>query len=294
MRYSLFLGCTIPVRQMNYELSARVVSKTLGIDLVDGGFGCCGFPVQPVDEAKALSMAAVNLKKAAEKGLDVVTLCSACGEMLARSEKALNGDEATLKNVNKILGSRLGAEYRGEKPRVVHFARMLYQDLGVEKIKAKVTHPLKGLRLACHPGCHYERPSTLYDGFDDPEFPGSLDRLVEATGAEAVDYIGKNDCCGGSLLAVREEASKAMTKGKLDTLKAAGVDALVLICPFCGIMYDKYQRTLAEELQQSYDIPVLYYPQLLGLALGIGSDQLGFDINSVSVKGLLEKVGVKS
>ena len=294
MRYSLFLGCTIPVRQMNYELSARVVSKTLGIDLVDGGFGCCGFPVQPVDEARALSMAAFNLKKAAEKGLDVVTLCSACGEMLARSEKALNGDEATLKNVNKILGSRLGAEYRGEKPRVVHFARMLYQDLGVEKIRAKVTHPLKGLRIACHPGCHYVRPSTLYDGFDDPEFPGSLDRLVEATGAEAVDYIGKNDCCGGSLLAVKEEVSKAMTKGKLDTLKVAGIDALVLICPFCGIMYDKYQGTLAEELQQSYGIPVLYYPQLLGLALGIGPDQLGFDINSVSVEGLLKKAGMVS
>jgi len=294
MRYSLFLGCTIPVRQMNYELSARAVSKALGIGLVDEEFGCCGFPIEPVDEVRALSMAAVNLKKAAEAGLDVVTLCSACGEMLAKSEKVLNNDEATLKNVNKLLSSRLGVEYQGEKPRVVHFARMLYQDFGVENIKGKITHPLKGLRIACHPGCHYVRPSTLYDGFDDPEFPGSLDRLVEATGAEAVEYIGKNDCCGGSLLAVKEEVSKAMTRGKLDTLKAANVDAMVLVCPFCGIMYDKYQRILAEELQQSYGIPVLYYSQLLGLALGISPDHLGFDVNSVSVHGLLEKVGVES
>ena len=291
MRYAVFLGCTIPSRQMNYEQSARAVSEALGIELVDADFGCCGFPIEPIDEVKALSMAAMNLKKAQEKGLDVVALCSACGEMLAKAEETLEKDESTAKNVNRLLSKQLGLEYSGERPRVIHFARMLYEDVGTERIRSMVKRPLGGLKIATHPGCHYVRPSTLSGGFDDPEFPHSLDELVEATGAEAVDYIGKEDCCGGGILAVREDVAKAMTRKKLETLSGK-VDAMVLVCPFCGIMYDRYQKLMAAELEKDFNVPVLYYPQLLGLALGIDPEELGFDINSVSVDGLLEKVGV--
>lgn len=292
MKYSVFLGCTIPSRQMNYEQSARAVAKALGVELVDTDYGCCGFPIEPVDEVKALSMAAMNLTKAQKTGLDVVSLCSACGEMLSKAEDVLEKDEATRKKVNGLLKKQTGSSYEGESPRIVHFARMLYEDFGVERIKELVKHTLGGLKVATHPGCHFVRPSTLFDGFDDPEFPGSLDRLVEATGAESVDYPGKIDCCGGGILAVREGLAKTMTLNKLETLAEAGVDALVLICPFCGIMYDRYQKLMAAELEKEFGIPVLYYPQLLGLALGIDPEELGFDINSISVDGLLEKVGV--
>jgi heterodisulfide reductase subunit B len=291
MKYSIFLGCTIPTRQMNYEQSARAVAKELGIDVVDAAFGCCGFPVEPVDEVKALGMAATNLKRASEVGNDVVALCSACGEMLCKAEDRLEKDDSALKAVNKLLSTSTGVEYKMEKPRVIHFARMLHDDYGLDKIRAMLKHPLTGLKFASHPGCHYVRPSTLYPGFDDPEFPGTLDRLIESTGAEAFAYEGKTDCCGGSILAVREDIAKAMTRKKLESL-AGKIDALVLICPFCGIMYDKYQKTLEDELQKKYEIPILYYPQLLGLALGIEPSKLGFDVNSVSVQKLLEKVGV--
>jgi heterodisulfide reductase subunit B len=287
VRYQLFLGCTIPARQSNYEQSARKVSEALGIELSDPEFGCCGFPIEPVDEVKALAMAAMNLKKAAEDEAPVVTLCSACGEMLVKAEKLL-GDEETAKKVNAVLAKSVGTAYEGEKPQVLHFARMLHQVYGLDKIREKVKKPL-GVKVATHPGCHYVRPKDLFAGFDDPEYPRSLDELVEATGAESVDYVGKTDCCGGSLLAVDEKVSKAMTRKKLDRLKGK-VDALVLICPFCGIMYDKYQRLLEEEAQTQYGVPVLYYPQLLGLALGLDPGDLGFDVNSVPVKQLLEKV----
>ncbi|MGD2200320.1 MAG: CoB--CoM heterodisulfide reductase iron-sulfur subunit B family protein [Candidatus Bathyarchaeota archaeon] len=291
MRYSVFLGCTIPSRQMNYELSAREVSKKLGIELLASDYGCCGFPLEPVDEIKALSMAAMNLKKAHDTGLSLVSLCSACGEMLVKAQSLLDEDEASLKAVNRLLKKSLDSNYKDEKVRVVHFARMLYQDVGVEKIRESVTNPLEGLKVATHPGCHYVRPSTLFDGFDDPEFPGTLDRLVEATGAESVDYEGKIDCCGGGILAVNEGVAKLMTLKKLETLSKAGVDALVLICPFCGIMYDRYQKLMAMELEREFGIPVLYYPQLLGLAQGIDPEKLGFDMNSIPVDGLLERVG---
>ena len=287
MRYQLFLGCTIPARQNNYERSARKVSEALGLELLGTDFGCCGFPVEPIDEVKALSMAAVNLKKASEVGEPVVSLCSACGEMLNKAERLLE-DEDTSKRVNAILGKSLNLSYEGEKPVILHFARMLHQEYGLDRIREKVKNPLK-IKVATHPGCHYVRPKELFGEFDDPEYPRSLDELVEATGAEAVDYVGKTDCCGGSLLAVNEGVSKAMTRKKLNTLKGK-VDALVLVCPFCGIMYDKYQKTLEEEAGTQYNVPVLYYPQLLGLALGIDPGELGFDVNSVSVKQLLEKV----
>lgn len=291
MRYAVFLGCTIPSRQMNYEQSSRAVARVLGIELVDADFGCCGFPLEPVDEVKALSMAAMNLKKGHETGLDVVTLCSACCEMLMKAEDILERDKAVGKNVDGLLSKQVGSEYGGEKPRVIHFARMLYEDMGVDKIRSLVKHPLGGLKIATHPGCHYVRPSSLTGDFDDPEFPHSLDELVEATGAESVDYIGKGDCCGGGILAVREDVAKAMTWKKLEALSGK-VDALVLVCPFCGIMYDRYQKLMADDLERELNVPVLYYPQLLGLALGVDTEELGFDVNSISVEGLLEKVGV--
>ena len=288
MKFNLFLGCTIPTRQMNYEQSAREVATNLGIELMEGGFGCCGFPVEPIDEVKSLAMAASNLILSSKSGLDTVVLCSACGEMLSKAEKRLAEDEGTLKSVNKLL-LQVGLEYKGEKPRIVHFARLLHDDYTIDKLRGKVKKPLKGLKVASHPGCHYVRPSTLYPGFDDPEFPGTLDKLIEALGAEALEYNGKTDCCGGSLLAVREDVSKAMTSKKLSML-AGKVDAMVVICPFCGIMYDKYQRSLEEELETKYGLPVVYYTQLLGLALGLDPAKLGFDINSVSVQALLDKV----
>lgn len=289
MSYSLFLGCTIPTRQMNYEQSAREAAKALGLELLDGEYGCCGFPLEPIDEVKAMAMAAANLKKLYDSRRDAVVLCSACGEMLSKAEKRLESDEATLKAVTKIL-AQAGIDYKGEKPRVIHFARMLNDEYGLEKLKAHIKRPLTSLKIASHPGCHYVRPSTLYPGFDDPEFPGTLDRLVEATGATPLDYEGKTDCCGGGILAVREDIAKEMTGNKLKKLSGK-VDGMVVICPFCGIMYDKYQRTLEEELGRQLGVPILYYTQLLGLALGIDPSKLGFNVNSVSVQGLLAKVG---
>jgi heterodisulfide reductase subunit B len=273
---------------MNYEESARKVSEVLGIEIIDNDFGCCGFPIEAINETKALSMAAMNLKKASESNEPLLTLCSACGEMLSKAEQLLENEVVT-KEVNKLLQKNLGTSYNGEKPRVLHFVRMLYEDYGIDKLRENISNPLTGIKIATHPGCHYVRPKELFQGFDDALFPKSLDELVEVTGAELVDYIGKTDCCGGSILAVSESIAKVMTMKKLETLFGT-VDALVLICPFCSIMYDKYQKLLGEELEKEYNIPVLYYPQLLGLALGQKPEDLGFDVNSVSVDELLERV----
>ncbi|HDI52826.1 MAG TPA: hypothetical protein ENF89_01605 [Candidatus Bathyarchaeota archaeon] len=285
MRYALFLGCTVPARQMNYEQSARAVAEALDIEFVDLPFGCCGFPLEPLDRVRSLAMAAYNLMLASREGLDIAALCSACAETLIKAEWLLSREEGLLRRVNRVLGE-LDAEYRGEAPRVLHITRMLHEEVGVERIKGLIERPLNDLRVAVHYGCHYMRPSEAYGGFEDPERPRSLDELVEATGAESVEYPGKMDCCGGGLLAVSERVAKEMAAKKLRRLSELGVDALILICPFCAIMYDRYQSLILGEGR----IPVLYYTQLLGLALGLEPETLGLDLNAVAVDRLLEKV----
>ena len=292
MKYALFLGCTIPSRALNYELSTRKVAEVLGIELVDLDFGCCGFPLAAVDEIKAFALAAGNLSLAKKHNLPILALCSACAEALTKTETSLAEREDLSKRVNRLLKTRLGLEYRGGVS-IKHFARFLYEDFGIDNLKKIIKRPLKGVKIANHYGCHYMRPSEVYQNFDDPLFPVSLDLLVEATGAENTNYKTKMECCGGAIAGMNENIAMKLAETKLDDLSKIEVDAMVVICPFCSIMYDKQQVLISEAEGKNFEIPVLYYPQLLGLALGIEPDELGFDLNATSVEKLLKKIGVE-
>ena len=147
--------------------------------------------------------------------------------------------------------------------------------------------------MSVHYGCHYLRPSELYDCFDDAENPSTVENLVAVTGAAVVDYKNKLECCGGAILGVEEDIALSMAKQKLDNVTANKVDALVTICPFCSIMYEDNQRKIESKFNVEYNLPVLYYPQVLGLALGIDQKKLGFRLNKVKAKAVLEKAGVE-
>lgn len=288
MRYAFFMGCTVPIRVQNYELATRRLSEKLGIELVDLDFTCCGAPVEPLKRETALVMAARNLAIAEEKGLNIVTVCNSCTKSLTKFNKVLQNDEKTLARVNHHLKA-LGLNYGGGVS-VKHFARMLYEDFGVKNIERRVVSSLRGLAVAVHYGCHYYRPSEVYDNFDDPENPKSLDELIEATGARSLDYENKGLCCGGTILALFDETALAMSGEKLKSAVAAGADALVVVCPFCGIMFDTCQREVEDVFLERYRLPVIYYPQLLGLSLGLGEDELGFEMNLFDVGKLLGKI----
>jgi heterodisulfide reductase subunit B len=292
-RYAIFLGCTVPVRSFQYELSARNVLKALGVELVDiQDFACCGFPVEGVDHFSASVLAARNLALAEKEGLNIMTLCSACTGHLAKTLMHLSGEggKEELARVNEVLKD-FDLEYKG-RTRVKHFARVLIDDVGLEAIRAKVVKPLDALRIAPHYGCHYVKPSEIFDGYDDPVHPRSLDELIEVTGAEAVDYRDKMACCGGGILAIEEETPMKMVQGKLENIKKAGADAMTLICPFCNIMYDEFQPTIETNYETEYNIPSLFYSQLLGLAMGMDpKKELGVKKNVVKVKPLLKKLG---
>lgn len=289
MKYALFLGCTIPARGRNYELSARKVAARLGIQLVDlEGFVCCGFPIKSADKDSAMLLGAYNLALAEKNGLSVCSLCSSCTSALTEVAHHLSEHAAARGAVNERL-SRVGLRLEGGV-KVRHFARILYEEVGAEELKKHFQKDLKNLRIACHYGCHYLKPSEIYDNFDQVEDPHTLDEMVALTGAKVVDYANKKRCCGGPVLAVDEKTALAVAKEKLDDLKEAGANAMCLVCPFCSVMYDSNQKGIETAFSAAYNLPVLYLPQVLGLAMGFESKKLGFNLNVVKTKDLLALV----
>ncbi len=289
--YTLFLGCTCPARARNYEISARKVAEALGIEFADEpDFICCGFPVKSVHHESAMVMAAMNLALAERRGQDLCTLCSACTGALAEADHELKEDGDLRREVNRRLSEVDGSlRYEGTTE-VKHLARVLREDVGVDKIREAVKRDISSLRLAAHYGCHLLKPSRIHN-LDDPEAPESLDELIEATGAQSIDYEDKKHCCGGSVLAVDQDVALSIGKVKLESAKKAGADALVVVCPFCSVMYDDNQRTIEKKFETTYGLPVLYYPQVLGLALGFGMKELGLNMNKVKTKELVGSLG---
>jgi len=287
MRYALYLGCTAPVRAMNYELAARNTASRLGIELVDiNDFGCCGFPLKSVHHETALLLSVRNLALAEEQDVDICALCSSCTGTLAEANHALQNEELR-ERVNRELEAATGRRYNGTI-RVRHFARVLYEEVGLKRVQEAVTVDLSDLRLAAHYGCHYLKPVEAHDGFDDPENPHSLDELIEALGASSIYYEGREQCCGGGILGADEKTALALPHLKLERAVAAGADAMVVICPFCDIMYELQQHRIEKLYETRYNLPVVFYPQLLGLAMGLSANEVGLPLNRVKSRKLME------
>ncbi len=287
MRAAFFLGCTVPMRNLNYEASARKAAQALGVELIDEPeFQCCGFPLKSISAEDALLVAARNLALAGKLELPVVTLCSACAVTLAEAAHVLDRDEELRAGIDDRL-AKLGLTYRPGQ-RVYHFIRYLITEVGLDRIAAKIERPLEGYRFSPHYGCHYVKPGQVHGFFDDPIRPRTLARLLELLGAEAVDDGALAECCGGGLLGAEEELANALALKRLSAAGEAGVDGLVLICPFCNVMLEGQQKKIFKAEEIGYKVPVFFYPQLLGLALGFSPGELGFKLNRVKNKELVK------
>lgn len=285
---ALFLGCTVPVRATNYEQSFREVAKALQIELVDHpGFSCCGFPTYSINRMTALSLSARNLALSKQENLlQMVTLCNACTENLTHANHLIQHDRAIRDELNRMLET-IHLSYHGEV-QVRHAMRYLYEEIGVNTIQSMVKQPLHALKIAVYPGCHYTKPSELYEGFDDPENPHTLQDLVCATGASIIHY--ESSCCGGGTLGANEEIAMKMGIQTLKSMKDNQADAIVLICPFCDVMFEQNQKKMEKLVGSEFNLPILYYPQLLGLAMGIDREKLGLSINRIKLDKVLEKI----
>ncbi|MBR4684986.1 CoB--CoM heterodisulfide reductase subunit B [Methanomassiliicoccales archaeon LGM-RCC1] len=277
-KYAFFLGCIAPLRYPGIEKSTRDVCEALGIELVDlNDASCCPAPgvIRAFNKKTWLAAAARNLALAEKQGLPIITICNGCYGSLFDAAHELAEDKELLAEVNKIL-AEIGMEYKGTT-KVHHFAEVLYNEVGVEKIKAAVTNPLE-YQVAAFYGCHFLKPSEIKQ-VDDPENPHILDDLIEATGAKSMPRKQKTLCCGagGGLKAAFGDVAKKFTETNLENMKASGAQFIIDVCPFCHLQFDGVQKDLG------YSIPVLHLSQLLGLAIGMDAKDLALSTHQTPV-----------
>jgi heterodisulfide reductase subunit B len=290
LKYLLFLGCTIPYRVSSYEISARKVLSKLGVELVEmPDFNCCGLPVDPANHEITLVLAARNLCLAEQKNLNIVTLCTGCATTLRKTNRLLKEDKKLKEKINGYL-KQIGMEFKGTIE-VKHLVQMLKEDVGFEKIKDAVQKPLNGLKVAEHCGCHLLRPMK-FSGFDDAEDPHVLKELIELTGAKCLDYADEQECCGYTVVAIDEKVSLSLAREKLRHIKDSGAQAMITVCPSCHLMFDMQQTRIERAFGENFNLPVLHYTQLLGLAMGIDPEELALKELRVDPTKILEAIKV--
>ncbi len=288
-KYALFLGCTTPTQVPQYELSARWVCKYFGIELIDiKDFVCCGINQVNLDIETGFLLAAMDLALAEAKKLDILTLCASCTGSLVEAIERLK-DDTTRDRINEKL-REVDLEYTGEVE-VKHISRVLYEDIGIERIRKEVKRDLSDIQVAPHYGCHYLKPKSAFGDFEEPDNPKTLHQLISAAGAHPLEYETLGLCCGGKTFPVTKDLVHSLVQKKFDDLMDKEVDAMVLQCQTCYLMYSDQQKEINETYGKQYDLPVILYPQLLGFALGADPKKdLGFDLHAISVNRILDKI----
>ncbi len=288
MTYNYFLGCVIPGRLPFLEASARKTFDRIGVKVGDQAkCSCCPDPtgVAQLDHESFLVLGARNLCLFEESNNDVLSLCSGCTETLKTVKFILDKDKEKKKEINSKL-KLVGKNYKGDVE-IKHFAQVLYENL--DKIKEKVKKPLKDLKVAGHPGCHYLRPSEIMN-WDDPLNPETLDKLIEAIGADPIDYSLKNDCCGNPLEKTDKDISLNMLESKLQSMEEAGVDCIAVVCPACYQQFDFNQREINKKKNTDFNFPVFYITEIIAVALGIDTKELGLNFHRIKVNDILQKI----
>jgi heterodisulfide reductase subunit B len=275
MKFAIFLGCNIPVRVEGYALSARQVLGQLGVNLINiNEFNCCGYPLRNTQPHAYLLAAARNLALAEAQNLDILALCKCCFGTLKHAQHTLKEASGMRKELNRIL-HREGLAYEGIAE-VKHLLSVLHRNLGLERIRKRVVKPHKEMKIATHYGCHALRPAEI-TGFDDPFAPTLFDELVEATGAKSIFWENKLQCCGAPLMGANDELSVTFAQKKLTAALQAGADYLCSACPYCHLQFRSLQRDFETKPDTNGRLPIILYTQLLGISMGIESQNLGLD-----------------
>ncbi|MFO7795610.1 MAG: CoB--CoM heterodisulfide reductase iron-sulfur subunit B family protein [Promethearchaeati archaeon] len=284
--YKMFEGCTIGNRIPFIEASTRYVFDKLGIETSEAPFTCCPDPTgfKSFDDEGWLAIGARNICLAEEENKDIISLCNGCTNTLRGVQHQLEHDSIKKEHINGEL-AKIGKEYKGSID-VRHFVDVLKKDIGIDKIKSAITKPLEGLKVACHPGCHYMRPHEWMETNDDPMRPKTLKELSAATGATVIDYEEEVLCCGSAVSNAYEEVGMHNLKRKLDSIIKAGADVIVVNCPACFQQFDTNQRNLSKEFEQDYNIPVIYLTELYALAMGANPDDIGLKYHRTRLRDI--------
>ena len=281
----------IPTAEYAYELSLRAALPRLGVEVADlDSFSCCGSPIASVDRSAANYLALRNIALGERSGSGTLLVpCNGCYLNLVDAYHHWRSDEEPRADVDQSL-KKEGLSLKGTCE-LMHVIDFLHDRIGLEAIRRAVTRPLPGLRLLSHTGCHLLRPSSLLS-VDDPEDPKKLDALIRTLGAETLTYPENLDCCGAGLLLSHPETAMALSAAKLKAIQALGIDGLVVSCPSCHTMYDAKQEAAGKTIGQVLSVPVLYYTQLLGLAIGLDQRVLGLQLNKSPIDRLIENISL--
>lgn len=284
MKYAYYPGCSLSSTGIEYDMSTKETAKLLGIDLWEiPEWNCCGASSGHLtDQLLALALPARNLAIAEEAGLDVAIPCAACYARCKASEVAVRNSE----EMKKTLAQVIERKYEG-KSKARSLLDILANDIDLSAVGKKVTHSLSEIKAACYYGCLLVRP--LETGFDDPEDPRSMDKLLNALGIETVAWAHKTECCGASHPTTKSAVGLEMLKRILAAAQDAGANCLVTACPMCLNNLDMRQGQVEKTYNEKYDLPVFYFTELMGLALGAETNKLGLDRHFVDAMPLVQK-----
>jgi len=272
MRYIFYPGCSQEGTALEYRDSSLAVLRALGADVEElEDWTCCGASVAPVmSDLLGLVLPARNLALAERQadGRDLLVVCSACYTNFRRTAGTLASDRQLHDKVNQALEVE-NLTYRGTLA-ARHILDVLANDFGPEAVRARVQKPLEGLTVAPYYGCQTVRP---YSPFDNGQRPTSMLPLLEALGVKVHRHSREASCCGTSLLMTKPEVGLTMAGAVLAACE--GADCIVTVCPMCHMNLDAYQDKVSRLLGRTVRIPVLYLPQLMGLAFGLPREVLG-------------------
>lgn len=289
MKLALYPGCSLESSSKEYLDSTLAVAKALGMELEEiPDWICCGStPAHMADELLSISLPAYNLRQAKQVGAEEVTVaCASCYSRLRAANNAVTTDPEKREKVGKVLGE----DYSGDV-RVSHLLEPIGEIIKQPDFEGKLKQKLSGLKVASYYGCLLVRPPGI-TGFDDPEDPQSMDKVVEAVGAEPVDWRFKVECCGAALAFARPEIVEKLSGQILQDAKDSGADIVLVACPLCHSNLDLRQCDIEKFLGADLEIPVLYFTQLLGIALGIPCGELGLHKHTIDPVPVLKKRGI--
>jgi len=290
MKYAYYPGCSLLGSATEYARSSEATLRALSVELEEiEDWVCCGATAaHATSHLLSLALPAISCSAAEKKGLDVLTCCTACYSRLKQANHEIANDPALRSQVNQIIEE----DYQGNV-RVLHIAEVLSNELGLDAVRGCVSRPLEGLKIACYYGCLMARlPDHLR--VDRAEYPMMLDDLMRAAGAEVIDWPYKTECCGAGLTLARQKTVVRLSGDIIQIAKESGAEALAVACPLCQANLDMYQSNVEVQTGRSLGIPVLYFTQLLGLALGATPAELGLEKLIVDPLPLLAEKGLVS
>ena len=289
MKYAYYPGCSLHSTAKEYDLSTRALCQALDIELEEiPGWICCGASSgHMTSELLALALPVKNLVLAREMALDTAVGCAACYSRLKVANKAMSSDkERSRPYIDQVVGE----PYRGEV-RVRHVLEIVIQEYGLDALQEKIKTGLQGLRIAAYYGCLLVRPPKV-TAFDDPEDPTCMEALISTLGGDPVDWPYKTECCGGSLSLTRTNVILKLCHDILQMAADEGAECVMVACPLCQSSLDLRQAQVNKRYKTDLYLPILYFTQLTGLALGIEASKLGLDKHMVDPKKLLQDKGL--